>query len=82
MSPRRPEDHPDLDAMTTNERLFNTGLLGEFDAAIRRRDGEAAVALLRRVRFEEAGARNIVTAIFADPRKYGYGRPASRGEDR
>ena len=58
--------------MTTNERLFVANLLESFDATIQKRDFEEAVALLMKVDIPADGAEEIVTAIFANPEKYGY----------
>ena len=41
--------HRELDGMTVNERLFENGLLTEFDAACRRREGQEMVRLLLKV---------------------------------
>jgi hypothetical protein len=61
-----------LGGMTLNERLYTLGLLSEFDAAARRRDRLAMVAMLRQVELSESDATSCVDAIFADPKRYGF----------
>jgi hypothetical protein len=48
--------------MSVNERLFAAGLIDQWDAAARRRDREAMVALLRRV-VADAQAEQIADQI-------------------
>jgi hypothetical protein len=61
-----------LGGMTINERLVNLGLLGEFDAAARRRDGQAMLKMLRQSELSESDAASCVDAILADPKGYGF----------
>ena len=58
--------------MTTNERLFNAGLLDDFDAAARARDDERMVAILQQVEFSESEARSITDTTLTNPEKYGF----------
>jgi len=58
--------------MTVNERLVVSGLMDEFDAAVRRRDRDAMIAILRKVALTEKGAAETAGAILADPSYYGY----------
>lgn len=62
------------DAMTVNERLFDAGLLAEFDAAIDSGDRSSAIALLMRVAMTETSAAETVDAVLANPSRYGYPR--------
>jgi hypothetical protein len=61
-----------LSGMTVNERLFEVGLVKEFDAAARSRDLGGMVAILRRVELAEADALASAQAILASPARYGY----------
>jgi hypothetical protein len=61
-----------LSGMTVNERLYEVGLVEMFDAAARRRDPEAMVAILKRVELSEADAFASVQGILANPARYGY----------
>ena len=47
---------PRFDGMTTNERLFEAGLLDVWDAAFARRDRDEMIALLVRVDLAEQAA--------------------------
>jgi hypothetical protein len=58
--------------MTINERLVVSGLIDEFDAAARRRDRDATMAILRKVALTEKGAAHTADAILTDPSYYGY----------
>jgi hypothetical protein len=59
-------------ALTVNERLQAAGLQDEFDAAIRARDAQKAVAVLVRAGFSAVQANGTVQAIFKRPAYYGY----------
>jgi hypothetical protein len=63
---------PQLDGMTVNERLFELGLTDAFDAAIVNRDRDAALRVLERAGLTSEQALETVTAILADPKRYGY----------
>ena len=41
-----------LEGMTTNERLFATGLLDRFDKAVAQRDRDAIIAILEQVKVD------------------------------
>jgi hypothetical protein len=58
--------------MTVNERLFELGLMDAFDAAIGKRDRDAAVEILEKAKLTPEQASETVRAIFADPKRYGY----------
>ncbi len=56
--------------MTTNERLFEAGLLDDFDQACRGRNREQMLELLNRVELEDQSAW-IADTILANPKFYG-----------
>jgi hypothetical protein len=60
--------------MTTNERLFEAGLLDEFDESRRALDAGRMIALLNRVELADQ-AKGIVDAILAEPGRYDPDRP-------
>jgi hypothetical protein len=60
----------DIIGMTLNERLFAAGLLDEFDAAARRRDREAMIAIFQQVALPSDGAAWSVDTILANPARY------------
>ena len=43
-------------AMTVNERLFASGLMGEWDLAVKRKDREKLTELLAKVELEDQAA--------------------------
>ena len=57
--------------MTVNERLFSAATLDQFDAAARRRDRIAMIALLRSVALSQSEAVETTDMILADPAFYG-----------
>jgi hypothetical protein len=59
-------------ALTVHERLQAAGLQDEFDASIRARDGQRAVAVLVRAGFSAVQANATVQAIFKRPHYYGF----------
>jgi uncharacterized protein YbaA (DUF1428 family) len=58
--------------MTVNERLTHFGLVADFDAAVRARDADAVVVVLRRAQFLDAQVRATAQAVLANPRFYGF----------
>jgi len=60
--------------MTTNERLFEAGVMDAFDAAIEAGDRDRAIALLGKAHFGERAAADIADAVLANPAFYGYPR--------
>ena len=58
-----------LDGMTTNERLFEAGLMQEFDEARKALDAERMIALLVRVELGDQ-ARAIVDDVLSNPERY------------
>jgi hypothetical protein len=57
--------------MTTNERLFEAGLLERFGDAARMRDRAAMSEILSQVDLASQ-ADTIINAILANPSKYGF----------
>jgi hypothetical protein len=64
------DDDSPYAAMTVNERLYVSGLIGAFDAAARSRDRAKMIRILERVDVPEA--YRTADAIIADPERYGY----------
>lgn len=62
----------DDSGMTVNERLAVAGLLKAFDKAVRMRDREGAIDILRRVELSAEQAGQTTDTIFASPARYGY----------
>jgi hypothetical protein len=65
-------ERPDYGGMTVNERLVVSGLADEWDAAVRRRDREAMIAILMRVDLAQADAAWSADTLLADPSRYGF----------
>ncbi len=61
-----------LEAMTTNDRLLTLGLMGDWDRAIMARDRAAAISVLMKAGFDEAGSAWAVDTVLGDPAKYGF----------
>ena len=57
--------------MTTNERLFDAGLLSEWTAAARSRGRERMIDLLGKVDLEDQ-AESITDTVLSNPGKYGF----------
>jgi hypothetical protein len=55
--------------MTVNERLFASGRLAEWDAALQSRDRTKMIALLKSVDLGDQ-ANDIVGRVLADPDRY------------
>lgn len=58
--------------MTVNERLFEAGLMDDFEAAIRARDRARVISVLTRVELSPEDAAFTVDTIFGNPKQYGY----------
>ncbi|HKU47963.1 MAG TPA: hypothetical protein VJQ58_13835 [Burkholderiales bacterium] len=58
--------------MTVNERLFEAGLMEDFEAAVRARDRERVISVLTRVELSPEDAAFTVDTIFGSPQRYGY----------
>ncbi len=70
-------DATEFSGMTVNERLFVSGLLEQFDAAIEAADAPGAVAVLGQVGLADQ-AEWIVETTLANPGFYGYPRPVTQ----
>jgi len=58
--------------MTVNERLFDAGRLDEWDRAATNRDAEQMIKILRSVNLTVEEAESTVSAVLANPKKYGF----------
>ena len=58
--------------MTVNERLCISGLIDEFDAAVRRRVRDTMILILMKVALTPKGAAWTADTILANPAHYGY----------
>ena len=58
--------------MTVNERLFELGLLGNFDAAVKSGNRAEAISILIRAKLSHEQASQAIDAVFANPERYGY----------
>lgn len=61
---------PDLEGMTVNERLFEMGLIEEWDAAVLARDRGKMLEIMRRVEVDQP--EYTVDTILANPAMYGF----------
>ena len=59
-----------LAGMTINERLVTVGIVDRWDAAVKRRDRAAMLAILEQV--EVAQPEVTVDAVLASPWKFGF----------
>ncbi|MBN1956861.1 MAG: hypothetical protein JXQ81_12715 [Desulfuromonadales bacterium] len=55
-----------------HERLFLAGCLAAFEQAVLGADKVSAIRFLKRAGFDAQAAEEIITEIFAEPRRYGY----------
>jgi hypothetical protein len=62
---------PKFAGMSTNERLFEAGLMETFDQAARMRDRDRMIEVLGKVELADQ-ADKIADGILADPKRYGY----------
>lgn len=62
----------DLKGMTVNERLFELGLMDEFDQAAHARDRIALIATLIKAEFSEEQAQQTIGTLLASPERYGF----------
>jgi len=59
-------------AMTINERLWDAGLLRDFDAAVRAGDRAGLAAVLGRAGLPAADAEATADAVLEAPGRYGF----------
>lgn len=67
----RPTDQ-ELRGMTVNERLFVCGLLEKWDVAVRNRQREEMMAVLRQVAMTQEQIENTTDAVLKNPETYGF----------
>jgi len=60
--------------MTVNERLFNAGLLDDFDRCIDGLNDAGAAEILTKVELTNEEATAIVQSVRQNPAKFGYPR--------
>lgn len=58
--------------MTVNERLVISGLMPEFEAAMRARDRARIIAVLQRVGLSTEDAAFTADTILGNPNRYGF----------
>ena len=62
-------DKPDYSGMTVNERLYQAGLMDEFEAAVRGRDRARIIAVLERVALSTEDAVFSADTILGHPKR-------------
>jgi len=62
----------DFNGMTVNERLFELGLISEFDQAAKARDQIVLIAILIKAGLSVEQAQQTVGALLASPENYGF----------
>ena len=65
-------DRADYSGMTTNERLYASGLVDQFDLAAKSRNRDTMIHILLQVNIPAADAASIANKILAAPSMYGY----------
>ena len=71
MSNPRPSEH-ELRGMTVNERLFACGLIDKWDDAVRRKNRQDMIAILKDASLSELQASETADAVLNNPKKYGF----------
>ncbi len=66
------ENDRNYSGMTVNERLLVSGLMGQFDIAMKDRNKNQIIEILKKIDFEEKAAEQFVNTIFENPEKYGF----------
>ena len=64
--------------MTLNERLFQAGLISEFDEAALSRDRAQMIAVLERVSLTPREAASVADQVLANPAKFGFSKDTTR----
>jgi hypothetical protein len=69
--------NPRYVGMTVNERLVISGLIGDWDKAVVKRDRAAMIAILMATELTSDQAPSTADATLANPERYGYppGKP-------
>lgn len=62
----------DLKGMTINERLFALNMTEVFDKAIKSKNTKDSIKILEQCGLPHSSALATVTAIFKNPKQYGY----------
>lgn len=62
----------ELSGMTVNERLVVCGLIDRWDQAIRRKDRDAMMTVLREVALSDEQAQQTTDAVLRNPQRYGF----------
>jgi hypothetical protein len=65
------DNHSRFAGMTSNERLYEVGLLDEWEAAAKLRDRARRLAVLAKVDLADQ-ASDIADAVLRDPKRYGF----------
>ena len=68
---QRPSDR-ELQGMTVNERLVACGVIESWDDAVRKRNRDEMLAVLRGVAMTENQAIDTVDSVLKNPRTYGF----------
>ncbi len=71
-----PPERGGYSGMTVNERLYDAGLLEEFDDALRRGDRDQLIAILTRVELDAEQSAWTADTVLAHPTRYLPGKPA------
>lgn len=71
MTIQRPTDQ-ELRGMTVNERLVMCGLMHRWDEAVRKRNREEIVAVLRAVAMTDEQAVQTADTVLKNPQRYGF----------
>lgn len=64
-------EKPDYSGMTVNERLFEAGLMANFEAAVRSKDRNRIISVLTMVQLSKDDAAFTADMMLANPR-YGF----------
>lgn len=64
--------------MTLNERLFQAGLISEFDEAALSRGRAQMIAVLERVSLTPREAASVADQVLANPAKFGFSKDTTR----
>ena len=61
----------DYSGMTANERLFEAGLMEQFDGAANKRDRSLMIEILEKVQLNQEQAERTVDSLLVNSRFYG-----------
>jgi hypothetical protein len=71
MDIQRPTDQ-ELSGMTVNERLFVCGVINNWNDAVRTRDRDEMIAILRSVTMTDKQVAWTVDTVLKNPARYGF----------